>query len=54
MSSKIKLAALTLFLLGCIGKREDIVFEAFTEPLLDWYSLKLYSTGDFDLHNSIH
>ena len=36
--------------LGCSTPREDVVLEAFTEPFLDWYSLKLYSNGHFDLH----
>jgi hypothetical protein len=35
---------------GCSNQREDIVFEAFTEPAMDYYSLKLYSKGEFDFH----
>jgi len=47
---KLKTVALIGILLSCSTTREDIVFEAFTEPFLDWYSLKLYSNGEFDLH----
>jgi hypothetical protein len=35
---------------GCSKQREDIVFEAFTEPAMDYYSLKLYANGEFDFH----
>ena len=39
-----------IIFLSCSTAREDVVLEAFTEPFLDWYSLKLYSDGHFDLH----
>ena len=39
-----------MILLSCSTYREDVIFEAFTEPFTDWYSLRLYSNGEFDLH----
>jgi hypothetical protein len=39
---------LTFF--SCGKQREDIVLEAFTEPMMDYYSLKLYANGEFDFH----
>jgi hypothetical protein len=47
---KLKVVGLIAILVSCSTTREDVVFEAFTEPFLDWYSLKLYSNGEFDLH----
>jgi hypothetical protein len=41
---------LPLSLLSCFTTRENIVFEAFEEPFLDWYSLTLYSNRTFDLN----
>lgn len=41
---------LIMVFLGCSTAREDVVLEAVTYPFLDWYSLKLYSNGEFDLH----
>jgi len=49
MLRKLRLILVVPFLLAC-GTRNDIVFEAFSDPFLDWYSLKLYSGGEFDLH----
>jgi hypothetical protein len=46
----IKAIGMMIILVGCSTAREDIVLEAFTEPFVDWYSLKLYSNGEFDLH----
>jgi hypothetical protein len=39
-----------MFFLSCAKQRADIVFEAFTEPAMDYYSLKLYGNGEFDFH----
>jgi len=47
---KLRTVGLMIIVLSCSTAREDVVLEAFTEPFLDWYSLKLYSDGHFDLH----
>jgi hypothetical protein len=47
---KLKTIGLMIIFVSCSTVREDVVLEAFTEPSLDWYSLKLYSNGEFDLH----
>jgi hypothetical protein len=47
---KLRIVALMIIFISCSTAREDVVLEAFTEPVLDWYSLKLYSDGRFDLH----
>ena len=47
---KLRIVGLIILSLSCSRAQEDVVFEAFTEPFLDWYSLKLYSNGEFDLH----
>lgn len=41
--------ALIIIFISCSTAREDVVFEAFTKPPADGYSLKLYSNGRFDL-----
>lgn len=47
---ELRIVALMIIFISCSTAREDVVLEAFTEPFLDWYSLKLYSDGRFDLH----
>lgn len=47
---KLRTVALMIIFVSCSSAREDVVLEAFTEPVVAGYSLKLYSNGRFDWH----